>query len=298
MIKRFAFSVVAVMVMCLLAIPAYSATTVFSHNWNFDASDAFLGNPDFYRFHPDLPGVNAAATSTWTSQNLSQTEGLLGPFGNTQSFFTAPLASQARGVYVTIGTPLGAAFNSVTISFQLWALNSWNGNDTSFGPDHFQVGISTGGAALFNAPTSACGVGAGSTSIACPTIANDGWTGSVAPTTVVAPADKGFFQDPALAQQGIAENGFSIYDFTFTVPVTTTNNQVTIWLAGWQDQETFNESWALSRFSVTALSGENGGGGNGGGNGGGGEIPEPSTMALGGLGLMLLAFARRKASKA
>ncbi len=303
MIKRFAFSVVAVTVLCFLALPAFSATTVFSHTWNFDASDAFLPNPSFNRFGVGLEGPlqYAASTTTWTSQNLSSTEGLLGPFGNSDSTVTNPLASYARGVYVTIGTPMGAAFNAITISFQLWAINSWNGNSTTFGPDHFQVGVSTGGFSAFAPPTSACSTGAGSTSIACETVANDGWTGSATPTTIIAPEDKGFFTSPGIGQQNMAENGISIFDFTFTVPVTTTNNQVTIWLAGWQDQETFNESWALSNFTVTALSGDvNNGGGNGGngGNGGGGEIPEPSTLALGGLGLALLAFARRKAARA
>ncbi len=297
MIKRIASSVVAVMVLCLLAMPAFSATTVFNHTWNFDSTDAFLGNPNFYRFGPGLepPTQFAASTTTWTSQDLSSTEGVLGPFGNDVSGLGS-LASYARGVYVTIGTPLGTAFNAVTISFQLWAINSWNGDDTSLGPDHFQVGLSGGGFANFNAPTSACSTGAGSTSVACETIANDGWSGSVSPTSVIAPEDKGFFVSPQLNQQSIADNGISIYDFTFTVPVSTINNQVTIWLAGWQDQGTANESWAISQFSATALSGDVN---NGGGNGGGGEaIPEPSTLALGGLGLALLAIARRKSAKA
>ncbi|MCU0227345.1 MAG: PEP-CTERM sorting domain-containing protein [Bryobacterales bacterium] len=300
MIKRFATSVVAVMVLCFLALPAFSATTVFSHTWNFDASDAFLPNPNFHRFGVGLEGPTqyAASTTNWTSQDLSTTQGLLGPFGNSDSGTTNPLASFARGVYVTIGTPMGATFNSVTISFQLWAINSWNGNSTTAGPDHFQVGVSSGGFSNFAPPTTACSTGAGSTSVACPTVANAGWTGSATPTTVVAPADKGFFTDPAINQQSMAANGFSIFDFTFTVPVTTINNQVTIWLAGWQNEGTFNESWALSNFTVTALSGENGGGGPGGPGGPGGEIPEPSTLALGGLGLALIALARRKSAKA
>lgn len=293
--KQFFSTVLAVMVLCFLALPGFGATTVYDFTYNFDASDS-LSNPLITRFFSG--GDNAAAArTTWTSQDLSTTDRLLGPFGNTNDAFISPLATEARGVRLTLGTAGGPAFSAVTISFQLWAINTWDGNSTTNGPDHFQVGV-TGGS-VFSAPTSACSAGPGSASLFCPTLANTGATGSIAPDVVRTGAQAGFFVNPALPQQGIAANGVSIYNISITnAPVTPVNGQLIVWFAGWQDQGTLNEAWAINSLRVTALSSVGNGNGNGNGNGGDPVIPEPSTMVLGGLGLALLLIARGKAKKA
>lgn len=286
MFRRLASSVLAVGVLGMLAVPAYSATQVFQNTWNFDATDSGA-NPDFFK----TGAVNTPAASTTFTAGANTHlapgthDGLLGPYGNTAGL--EPLAFQSPGVHVTVGS---GSYNAVTISFQLWVINTWDGNNTAggLGPDYFQVGVSSGGAGSFVAPVTACG---GSSSVFCESFAN----GAGSQSYSGAAAYNGYGQGSGTFGNTLAPSGYSIYNITLTeVPVTPVGGQITVFFAGWQNQSSSDESWALSNVSITGLLVD----GNGPGPGPGpGEIPEPSTMVLGGLGLAFIAFASKKFRK-
>jgi hypothetical protein len=276
------------MVMGLLVLPASASNTVFDYQYDFSAA-----NPGLPMIQTIAPAINGTAgTRIWTAGDnghvANGTEiGLLGPFADTTPFeFVGGNEMQyARGVRITLGTAGGTEFNFVTISFQLWVLNTWDGNDgnPALGPDFFQVGISSNVNGSFIAPTSACGTGAGNASLSCETYSNLGNTpGSATPTFQVSGEGRGSFSST------IANNGYSLYDINLTnVPVTSVNGQMTAFLIGWQNQGAFDESWAISNLRIAGFEDENGG------SNGDPVIPEPSTIVMAGLGLAFLAFARK-----
>lgn len=278
------------MVMGVLVTPAHTAPAVFDHQWDFSAAN--VGNPGIQT----IVGINGTAgTRLWTaganSHVASGTEiGLLGPFAAVLPFeYVGNSEIQyLRGVRITLGTPGGEDFDHVTVSFQLWVINSWDGSDGGLnGPDYFQVGVSSNVGANFIAPTAPCATGAGNFSLSCETYSNLGLAaGSAgAPTHEVGGDGRGSFSST------IASNGYSIYDINLVnVPVSSVNGQMTLFLMGWQNQGALDESWAISNLQITGFAGDNGNGN------GGGEIPEPSTLVLGGIGLLLLGLARRRTS--
>lgn len=289
MFRKLAFSVLVVAVLGILVAPAHSATDVFEHQWNFDASDVGV-NPLFYV----LGTTNQLAfTSTFTAgANTHLPSGdtvrILGPFAN--DGFSAPIALQTQGVHVTVGTA-SDTYDGVSISFQLWAINTWDGNDTNpdLGPDYFQVGVSSGNASALVAPATAC---AGTGVALCETFQNGTGTQSFPG----APTYNGYQQGSGSFGNTIAANGYSLYDITLTeLPVTPTGGQITIYFRGWQNQSSADESWAIGNLTVTThLLGS----GPGPIDPDPGAIPEPSTFVLGGLGLAFIAFASRRYRRA
>lgn len=296
MFRKLAFSVLAVAVLGILVIPAYSATEVFQHQWNFDASDVPAGSPAF-RTQGGPGGDTFAFTSTFTAGPNTHlpdgsTVGLLGPYGNDTTGL--PYAVQATTAYVTVGTA-DHDYDLVTITFQLWIINTWDGDgeiDSTLGPDFFQVGISSGNASAFVAPASACDA-TDSDVVLCETFRN----GPGAQSFPDAPFYNGYGAGSGSFTSVLARDGYSIYNITLTeVPVSPTGGQITLYFRGWQNQETSDESWAISNVNLTALL-SNGDPGPGPGPGDP-EIPEPSTIVLGGLGLAFIAFASKRYRKA
>ncbi len=165
----------------------------------------------------------------------------------------------------TVSLTLGGlpAHTALTLSFSLFVLASWDGNDTLYGPDHWLLGVA-GGPILLDATFS-------NTEI-------DNHRQSYPDNH---PSDHP-------GRTGAAENntlgyaipyGDSVYSLTYTIPHSAGSVQFDFMasnLQGWWD-----EGWGLDNVSVEAL-------------GTTGVIPEPAAIALAGAGLALLALLRRR----
>jgi hypothetical protein len=285
MLRKLALSALFAAVLGVLAAPGYAATEVFTHEWNFDASDIGV-NPVIYKIGAPLSIANKTVWTAGPDTHLpSGTQvNLLGPFGNDNN--NAPLVNQASGVHTTVGTS-GDTYNAVTITFQLWIINTWDGDDNSagLGPDFFQVGV-VGGDSV-GTPT-LCD----STSVLCETFQN----GAGSQSFPDAPFYSGYLGGGGSFNPGfgdVAYDGYSIFTITLTeVPVSPIDGKLTVYFRGWQNQQSYDESWAISNLKITALQVENGGPGPG-----PEPVPEPSTMLLGGLGLAFIAIASKRLRK-
>ncbi|MDZ7637910.1 MAG: PEP-CTERM sorting domain-containing protein [Bryobacterales bacterium] len=208
-------------------------------------------------------------------------------------------------VAMTITSP-GPAFNAITLNFDLWIFNTWDGdgwtypvNNEFFSADQFQVAV--GG----STPTGSSCVG----SNLCTTFAQaqDGLTQSWPqpdPTNPnIGPNQPGRTGDIASRGAstvdyfstagfgvGYTGSGYDIYRINLgTINLGSSVTSVTVYFRGLFSgdlQQGWDESWGLGRVQYSATSPDVDG-----------EIPEPSTIALGGLGLALLALAKMRNRK-
>lgn len=285
------------LVLGLLVVPAFSATVISTTTYNFDASDPVGGTAEFRNQSNALIGNTTVTGASGSHLGAGGTDGLLGPFGNS----TAGIVTQNQVVAMTITSP-GPQFNAITLEFDLWVINSWDGNswtwsgDGSFySTDQFQVAV--GG----SVPTGSTCTG----STLCTTFAqnftgltqNFGYEPGNGPGRVAGipgllhtrPASQtSYFTTPGF-DSNYTFAGYDVYRINLGTINFGATNTVTIYFRGLFSgalQGGADESWALSRVSYSAI-----------GPDVSGEIPEPSTMVLGGLGLALLAFARLRARK-
>lgn len=291
--------VMAGVVLGLLVVPAFSATVIATTTYNFDASDP-VGGLDTAEFRNQSNVLIGNTTLTGTALShlgAGGTDGVLGPFGNS----TVGIVQNNQIVAMTITSP-GPAFNAITLTFDLWVFNSWDGDGwtytggsvpETFSADQFQVAI--GGAS----PTGSSCVG----SAMCNTFAQEGdfagltqnypVAGSLSGTGSIVTRDRN--DSPYFSTTGFNSNlytgaGYNIYRVNLgTINLGSSVNSVTVYFRGLFSgtlQSGSDESWALGGVTYSAI-----------GPDVNGEIPEPSTMVLGGLGLALLAFARLRARK-
>lgn len=290
--------VVAGLVLGLLVIPAFSATVIATTTYNFDASDPVAGTAVF-RNGANVVLNNTTLVGTAASHlGAGGTDGILGPFGNS----TVGIVQNNQIVAMTITSP-GPAFNAITLNFDLWVFNSWDGNGwvyqgVTYTPDQFQVAI--GG----STPTGSSCVG----SALCTTFAqpfaglsqsfpgtytdpatsnNPGMTGA---SITRSPSGSNYFSNVGFDSNSTFA-GYSIYSINLgTINLGTPVTSITIYFRGLFSgslQTGNDESWGLGRVQYSAL-----------GPDVNGEIPEPSTIVLGGLGLALLALAKMRSRKA
>lgn len=302
MLRNLRYLVTAGAVLGLLAVPAFSATVIATTTYNFDASDT--GTTATFKNGGGGALTPVALVGTAASHlGAGGTDGILGPFGNS----AVGLVQNNQVVQMTITSP-GPAFNAITLNFDLWVFNSWDGDGWTYThsdgvshyytPDQFQVAV--GG----SMPSGQSCTG----SALCTTFAMDysdpalhqsyGGPNS-APMTGAATTRPGsnspYFQNPGFGMGpggsagGTApytERGYAIYNINLgTLNLGSPVTSLTIYFRGLfsgELQTGWDESWGLGRVQYSAT----------GPDVGNGEIPEPSTIALGGLGLALLALAR------
>lgn len=290
--------VMAGLVLGLLIVPAFSATVIPLTTYNFDASDPVAGTAVFVN-QSNAPIANTTITGTASSHlGAGGTDGILGPFGNS----TVGIVTSNQIVQMTI-TSTGPAFDAITLEFDLWVFNSWDGtgwtwsgDNTFYSADQFQVAV--GG----STPSGSSCVG----SPLCTTFAqnqpgltqNFGYEPNTGPGRVpgipgqlaTRPASaSAYFSTPGF-DSNYTFSGYDLYRINLgTINLGGPTTSVTVYFRGLFSgalQSGNDESWALSRVSYSATSADVG------------EIPEPSTVVLGGLGLALLALARVRSRKA
>ena len=217
-----------------LALPALAAnTTVYTNDFSSGAGSAWSN------------------TSTSDAPNG---QSFLGQFGNTNTTLTLD------GL---------AAHNSVTISFDLYVIRSWDGNSYSYGPDIWGINIGNGPVTLSNFTT---------------TFSN--WSNSPQsfPNAIFSgshPAQTGAVAVNTLGYGTTDGWGDATYHFSFTVNHSDAKFQTTFWGAG--QQGTDDEGWGIDNVKVSVTA-----------------VPEPETYALflAGLGVMGAVARRRKAKAA
>lgn len=303
MLRNLRYLVTAGAVLGLLAVPAFSATVIATTTYNFDASDTGTTAT----FKNGVGGTLTPVTLTGTAAShlgASGTDGILGPFGNS----AVGIVQNNQVVQMTITSP-GPAFDAITLNFDLWVFNSWDGDGWTYNPpvgdaqqytaDPFQVavggsmptGTSCVGSALCttfaqsyspNGPTQNYG-GPGAAGMTGATTSRTTRGVSYFSTTgfTGAPAGGGLYTDA----------GYAIYNINLgTINLGSSVNSITIYFRGLFSgtlQPGWDESWGLGQVTYSAT----------GPDIGNGEIPEPSTIVLGGLGLALLALAKVRRSR-
>jgi hypothetical protein len=294
MVSKLRSLVMAGVVLGLLVVPAFSATVISTTTYNFDASDPVGGTAEFRNQSNALISNTTVTGAASSHLGAGVTDGLLGPFGTS----SVGIVTSNQYVAMTITSP-GPQFNAITLEFDLWVINSWDGNGWSgqfgtFTADQFQVAV--GG----SAPS-----GTSCTSSAlCTTFGqsfpgvnqNFGYAPGEGPGRTAGtpgilhtrPASQvSYFTTPGF-DSSYTFAGYDVYRINLGTINFGPTNTVTVYFRGLFSgtlQSGNDESWALSRVSYSAIGPDVG------------EIPEPSTMVLGGLGLALLAFARIRARK-
>ena len=164
----------------------------------------------------------------------------------------------------TVSLSLGglAAHTGATVSFDLFVIQSWDGNGpTAAGPDAWNLSV-VGGSTLLN--TTFSNTGSAGNRQAYP----DTYPGGDNPSRT------GAAESNTL---GYALYGDTVYNLSFTFAHTLSAMGLEFSASGLQPA--FDESWGLDNVRVSINS-----------------IPEPATLALFGAGLAGLGFSRRKKS--
>jgi hypothetical protein len=225
---KYTFRLLWIVVSCSVLSSVLSAGVVYTNNFESPV------------------GAEWNTTSRVTTSNDLVTN-ILGEFTN----FTATLTLSGLAVHT-----------SVTVDFDFFALDSWDGNDTSFGPDFFAV--MNGGTVLFETTI---------TNFSCTNCqsfpgpfpsSNNGRTGAT----------------PGISNLGF-NTGFpdGIYHMTQTFAHSTST--LTLGFRGRNLQSLGDEGWGLDNVSVSTETTTG--------------VPEPGTLTLliGG-GALLLALGRRR----
>jgi len=213
-------------------------------------------------------GLMAVAPSLGLSFSYSQDfQGSVGAEWSSTSVASAPTDSSRKylGEFGpgTVSLTLGglAAGESVTISFDLMVLQSWDGSSGSYGPDYFS--LTANGSTLLDATFSNVGASQSyspGNPIGGPDVA--GYTGA----DEVNSLGYGFYGDSVYKFGGSTNAAFTFTPATSTLVLAFTGSA----MQGWSD-----EGWGLDNVHVDQ------------------PVPEPATLAALGLGL---AFLRRRRS--
>jgi hypothetical protein len=277
----------ALLTLATTVLPA--APTAFNYAWNFDASDATPVN-GFFRF--TTSGLTPNTFQFQGGPNLhitSGTDGILGPFG----WGASGPVQNGSSVSLRIAAPEGGTISSFTLSFQLWIINTWDGNGawyngTFYPNDFFQVALgSVNGRGCSQA-----------TDLFCETFTNStvpkmSYGDSDLPGPVGATFSR-WTPDASRQAQGnlpieVAGDGYGIWDISLgTVNLATPVSELVLIFRGLQMQHGADESWALGRVQIS------GAGNSVDTNPDVEQIPEPATFALSALGLAGLLLARQK----
>lgn len=288
--------VMAGVVLGLLVIPAFSATVIPTTTYNFDASDTAVTAT--FKNGANTTLTNTTLTGTAASHlGNGVTDGVLGPFGNS----AVGIVKNNQVVKMTLTSP-GPSFNAITLSFDLWVFSSWDGNGwiynppgggapQSYTPDQFQVALTS------PSGTTCTGSALCTTFAQSYTGVTQNYGGTNSPGTTGSLYSRPFSGSNYFSTSGFnnqyTSNGYALYRIDLgTINVGSSVTSLDVYFRGLFSgtlQAGSDESWAISRVQYSA---------SGADVGGGGEIPEPSTIVLGGLGLALLALAKMRNRKA
>lgn len=274
----------------MATMAASAAPTSFDYAWNFDASDTTPVN-GFFTFTGT--GVTPNTFQFQGGPNLhitSGTDGILGPFG----YGAAGPVQNGSSITLRIAAPQGGTIDSFTLSFQLWIINTWDGNGMWYNGiyypnDFFQV-------ALGSVNGRGCSQ---SSDLFCETFTNStvpmmSYGGSALPGPTGATFSR-WTPDPFRQAQGnlpieVAGDGYGIWDISLgTVHLATPVSELVLIFRGLQMQNGADESWALGGVRVS----------------GAGttiidpnpdveQIPEPGTFLLTALGMAGLYLVGRR----
>lgn len=155
--------------------------------------------------------------------------------------------------------------NSVTLSFDLFAIQSWDGTDSDFGPDIWQVGID-GGPMLLSTTFSNSG--------------DDGHMQSYPGNYSDGTEFDAYSGASEINTLGYEYYGDSVYKFNFTFDHIGSSLKVNFAGIGLQDVD--DESWGLDNVKVTVESF---------------NIPEPASLSMFGFMGIAVFFRSRRAAR-
>lgn len=219
------------------ALPAQADTVVF----NFTGT----GNGTF----------NGGASGTFTGGANTTSPNTTQQFR--EIFNNSDRGSDPSNTTVTLTISGLTANANVTLGFNLYAINSLDGNDTSGFGDSFN--ITANGATIFN-QTFANFPGATQTYNGTTNTGNN-------------PAKSGAIATNTLGYAGPGNSGDATYLLSFT-SVANSSGSITFTFNGVNLQPRADESFGLDNITVTAIGGQPS------------AVPEPTTMLLLGTGLM------------
>jgi RHS repeat-associated protein len=221
------------------------ATTRYTYDLNNNRTS--VTDPDqnttTYAYDAQNRVIDQSTTSATVYQNDFQ--GSVGSEWSNTTVSTSPSGEKFLGQFDnnTVTLTLGSlpAHSSLTISFDLYIIRTWDGNNTTNGPDHWSLSVA-GGPTLLDTTFSN----------------NDGQNGLPNERQAYPGSYPGASNPPrtgAVANNtlGYKYNGNVIdatYHLTFTFPAN--SNSVTFKFAGSNLQGVTDESWGLDNVSVTA----------------------------------------------